>query len=81
MDSMRDEGVSVIVPCFNREVTLLSCLSSIYNQTYKKLQIINIDDGSTDETGIILDEQMMSDERTIVIHQRNCGASSSRNSG
>ena len=71
--------VSVIVPVYNAENYLERCLESIINQTYKNIEIICVDDGSTDNSGEILDRFAKSDSRIVVIHQDNRGISSARN--
>lgn len=73
--------ISVIIPVYNIEAYLASCLDSVINQTYKKLEIILIDDGSTDSSGRICDEYAHKDERVIVFHKQNGGVSSARNLG
>lgn len=73
--------ISVIVPVYNVEEYIRECLNSIINQTYKKLEIILIDDGSTDKSGEICEEYMAKDNRIKVIHQRNAGLSDARNAG
>lgn len=76
---MCEEIISVIVPVYNVEMYLERCLKSIINQTYKSLQIILIDDGSTDRSGKICDKYAKVDSRIFVIHQKNSGVSSARN--
>ena len=71
--------ISVIVPVYNVEPYLRKCLDSIVNQTYKNLDIILVDDGSTDNSGAICDEYTQKDDRIIVIHQANAGQSAARN--
>lgn len=73
--------VSVIIPVYNVEKYLKKCLDSIINQTYKCLQIIIIDDGSTDLSGHICDEYAKKDNRITVIHQNNAGAANAKNTG
>ena len=73
--------ISVIIPVYNVEKYLKRCLDSIINQTYKNLEIILIDDGSTDKSGKICDEYAQKDKRIIVIHKENGGVSSARNKG
>lgn len=73
--------ISVIVPIFNTEKYLHNCIRSILNQTYQDLQIILIDDGSTDKSGEIADSYAEKDERCIVIHQSNKGNAEARNTG
>ena len=73
--------ISVIVPIYNVEEYLPTCIESILNQTYKDLEILLIDDGSTDNSGKICDEYAKQDKRCIVIHQQNKGVSATRNTG
>ncbi len=72
--------ISVIVPAYNIEKYISRCLDSIIDQTYRELEIIAVDDGSTDGTGPILDEYTRKDRRIRVIHQENMGLSGARNS-
>ena len=71
--------VSVIVPVYNVEKYISECLDSIVNQTYKNLQIILVDDGSTDNSGKICDEYAKKDSRITVVHQENQGAGAAKN--
>ncbi len=73
--------VSIVVPVYNVEKYLKKCLNSIQKQTYKNLQIILVDDGSTDNSGKICDEYAKGDKRIEVIHKKNGGLSSARNAG
>lgn len=73
--------VSVIIPVYNVEKYLRRCLDSIVNQTYKNLEIILVDDGSTDNCGYICDEYTELDERIKVVHKENGGQGSARNIG
>ena len=73
--------ISVIVPIYNVEAYLPQCLDSIVSQTYKDLEIILVDDGSTDGSGRICDEFADKDVRIRVIHQNNSGLPGARNSG
>lgn len=73
--------VSIIIPVYNAERFLTKCLDSIQNQTYTNLEIILVNDGSTDQSGIICDEYSQKDTRFIVIHKENGGVSSARNAG
>ena len=73
--------ISIIAPVYNVEPYLRKCLDSIINQTYRDLEILIIDDGSTDGSGEICNEYAASDHRLQVIHQNNKGLSEARNSG
>ncbi len=73
--------VSVVVPIYNVENYLNRCIESIVNQTYKNLEIILVDDGSTDNSSFICDEWCTKDNRITVIHKENAGAGLARNSG
>ncbi len=73
--------VSIIVPIYNTEKYLKTCLDSIVNQTYKNLEVILVDDGSTDNSGKIIDEYAKKDSRIKAIHQKNAGQSAARNIG
>ena len=73
--------ISVIVPVYNVEKYLGRCIDSILNQTYKNLEIILVDDGSTDSSGKLCDDSKEKDTRLRVIHKVNGGLSSARNSG
>lgn len=73
--------VSIIVPAYNVELYINKCLASITEQTYKNLEIIVVDDGSTDSTGALIDEFAGQDTRIVVIHQPNSGVSIARNNG
>ncbi len=73
--------VSIIIPVYNVELYLHECIDSVINQTYKNLEIILVDDGSTDSSGKICDDYVETDSRIKVIHQRNGGLSVARNTG
>lgn len=73
--------VSVIVPAYNCKAVLERCVASICSQTYRRLEIIIVDDGSTDGTSQLCDELQASDERIRVLHKENGGVSSARNAG
>lgn len=77
-----EEGlISVIIPVYNVEKYLQECLNSVIAQTYKNIEIIVIDDGSTDNSGKICDEYAKKDNRIKVIHKANGGLSDARNFG
>ncbi len=78
---MENKKVSVIVPIYNVERYLEKCLDSIIGQTHKNLEIILVDDGSTDKCGEICDKYASMDKRIKVIHQKNGGQSNARNRG
>lgn len=75
------EKISIIIPVYNVEKYLEKCVNSILNQTYKNLEIILIDDGSTDNSGKIANDLSKKDNRIKVIHKENGGASTARNEG
>ena len=73
--------VSIIVPVYNVEEYLRECVDSVLNQTYSDVEVILVDDGSTDQSGNICDEYAKMDSRIKVIHKKNGGVSSARNTG
>ena len=75
------EKITVIVPVYNVENYLDKCLDSLVNQTYKNLEIIVINDGSTDNSGIICQEYAQKDNRIVYIEKENGGQSEARNMG
>ena len=78
---MEEELISVIVPVYNVEKYLPMCLETISNQTYRNLEIILVDDGSTDSSGQICDDYAVRDSRARVIHQKNRKLWAARNRG
>ncbi len=78
---MKKEKISVVVPIYNAETFLEKCLTSIVNQTYKDLEIILINDGSTDSSLAICEKYTKSDQRIKLINQENKGVSTARNRG
>lgn len=81
MKESKVDLVSVIVPIYRVENYLKKCLNSIMMQTYRKLEIILVDDGSPDKCGEICDEMAKMDERIKVLHKKNGGLSDARNEG
>lgn len=73
--------ISIIIPVYNVEKYLKECLNSVVNQTYANLEIILVNDGSTDKSPQICDEFALQDSRIKVFHQKNSGVSSARNKG
>lgn len=73
--------ISVVIPVYNVEHYLKKCVDSICHQTYRNLEIILVDDGSTDCSGSLCDEFATSDSRIRVIHKSNGGLSDARNAG
>lgn len=73
--------VSIIVPVYNVETELERCVYSLVHQTYKTIEIILVDDGSTDSSGALCDALAEIDERISVVHKSNGGLSSARNAG
>ena len=73
--------ISIIIPIYNIMDCLEKCVDSCINQTYKNIEIIMIDDGSTDGTGKLCDELKEKDDRIRVFHKENGGSSSARNLG
>ena len=73
--------VSVIVPVYNVEKYLIQCLNSISMQTLQDIEIICVDDGSTDSSSQILKEYSRKEHRLRIIHQENAGAGAARNTG
>ncbi|WP_404322738.1 glycosyltransferase [Cytobacillus firmus] len=77
----RQKKISIVVPVYNVESFLSECIESLIKQTYKNLEILLIDDGSTDKSSAICDEYASLDKRIKVFHQKNAGVSSARNFG
>lgn len=73
--------ISVIVPIYNVEKYLKECVDSIINQNYTNIEILLIDDGSTDNSGNLADGYKLNDNRVIVFHKKNGGLSDARNYG
>lgn len=75
------KAVSIIIPVYNVSKYLRPCLDSVISQTYNELEIILVDDGSTDGSGAICDAYAVQDSRVVVIHQQNAGAANAKNTG
>ena len=75
------EKVSIVVPVYNVETYLNYCVNSLRQQTYTNIEIILVDDGSTDASGEICDQHAQEDERVRVLHIENGGISNARNTG
>ena len=73
--------LAVIVPIYNMDAYLEECIKSLCKQTYTDLQIVLVDDGSTDKSGLICDEYAQKDRRIMVIHQENSGKLKARHNG
>ena len=77
----KEKLITIIIPIYNVEKYLSKCIESVINQTYKNLEIILIDDGSTDSSGIICNQYSKKDSRIKLIHIKNSGVSNARNVG
>ena len=73
--------ISIIIPVYNAERYIRRCIESVLSQTYKEIQVILINDGSTDNTLSILEEYSRSDSRIQLINKDNSGVSKTRNIG
>lgn len=73
--------VSVIIPVYNVERYLCECVDCVLRQSYQHLQVVLVDDGSTDDSGVICDNYASQDKRIMVIHKPNGGLSDARNAG
>jgi glycosyltransferase involved in cell wall biosynthesis len=78
---MNSPKISVIIPIYNTEKYLRQCLDSVVNQTLKDIEIICINDGSTDNSLQILNEYVTKDTRMKIINSKNGGSCGSRNAG
>ena len=78
---MGEIKISIIVPVYNGQKYIRTCLDSILNQTYKNIELIIINDGSTDNSKTIIEEYVKRDKRIVAYHQNNKGVSDARNKG
>lgn len=76
-----DPLISIIVPVYNTEKFLLSCIESILNQDYKNIEVILVNDGSTDNSSLICKKYARIDKRVSMIEKKNAGVSAARNTG
>ena len=76
-----DPLISLVIPCYNSQHTLRKCLDSVIQQSYTNLEIILVDDGSTDDSSKIYEEFQSKDERIKIYKQENSGVSKARNKG
>lgn len=81
VEMVMEDLISIIIPVYNVEPYLCQCLDSVIGQTYENLEILIIDDGSTDGSGKICDKYAERDERIRVFHTENRGLSAARNMG
>lgn len=73
--------VSVIIPCYNGASFIEETIQSVLNQTYRNLELLVVDDGSTDNSAELIKKLAMQDSRVIYLHQKNAGVSNARNTG
>lgn len=73
--------ISVIIPCYNHSDYLLDAVKSVVNSTYKNLEIIVVNDGSTEKTPQEIQSMLMSFDNVILINQENSGVCAARNNG
>ncbi|SEP67390.1 Glycosyltransferase involved in cell wall bisynthesis [Virgibacillus subterraneus] len=78
---MKQPDISIIVPIYNSSQYISKCIESIMAQTFRNFELILVNDGSTDHSGQICDQYAEKDSRIIVIHKKNGGVSSARNTG
>ena len=77
----KDTKVSIVVPVYNCESYIRRCVDSLINQTWTNIEIILVDDGSSDMSGTICDEIKLKDDRIMVFHKNNEGLGKTRNKG
>lgn len=78
---MLSDKISIVIPVYNTDQYLPKCIDSVLNQTHKNLEIILVDDGSTDKSAEICDIYLKKDNRIQVIHQKNSGSANALNNG
>lgn len=78
---MYNELISIIIPVYNVEDYFDECIKNVFNQTYSNIEIILVDDGSTDSSGAMCDRYSEEDDRVKVVHKANGGLSDARNAG
>ena len=78
---MKSPIISVIIPVYNVEAFLHRCVDSVTSQTFHDIEILLIDDGSTDSSGQLCDALALTDSRIHVFHKENGGAGDARNTG
>ena len=78
---MTEKLVTIAIASYNNSQYIERCIDSVINQTYKNLEVLIVDDGSTDETPIIIDRIAAEDNRVVVVHQVNAGPGVARNAG
>ncbi len=81
MTNDKKKNISVIIPVYNVKTYLDQCVKSVLSQSYEALEVILIDDGSTDGSGQLCDSYAKADSRVRVIHQKNGGAAAAKNAG
>lgn len=80
-EMQQEEVVSIIIPAYNVENYIVRTIESCVNQTYKKVEILIVDDGSLDNTSRVIQEYMLKDDRIKYFYQENSGVSKARNKG
>ena len=73
--------ISIIIPVYNDSVYVTQCIQSVLNQTLKEIEIVCIDDGSTDDSARLIERMMQGEERIVLLQQRNQGPGIARNEG